>query len=474
MNISFSQIKQDLNVLNFYKYKKNGYFVDIGANDGIYISNTYLLEKKYNWKGICIEPLPNEYEKLKSNRDVICEKAVLFSSTGNKLEFKIFKESVYSGLTDTLTDVPVINNISNEVITIYTSTLTEILNKNNSPLFIDYLSLDTEGSELEILKGIDMKKYTFGLIHVEHNYINDIRLKIRELLLSNGYLYVKENNWDDIYIHNSLKGNFSNVFINNEIHNKKGNSISERFIDIMSDPINNLITRVDNAGMNENGNIIMYNGVKITELCYYGDFSKILELNKGCHEPSEEYLFNEVLKFMPENATMIELGSYWAFYTISFAKKVKNPINYCIEPELSGLEIGKKNCELNNVYPNFTQAFIGKKHLNIAQFIKNNNIKYVDLLHSDIQGYEYEMLDDLIPLLKTKSINYIFISTHSDELHYNCIKILKEYKYRIIASADFENETFCYDGIILACPLENIQLSEISLGSRKHTKLITI
>jgi FkbM family methyltransferase len=470
----FSQIKQDLNVLNFYKHKHNGYFVDIGANDGKYISNTYLLEKKYNWNGICIEPAPNEYDKLNKCRDCICENVALFSSSGNKLEFKVFNDSVYSGLSDTLTPHNNTINANYNTIVLYTKTLTEILDSNNAPQFIDYLSLNTEGSEYEILLGLDTNKYKFGLIHIEHNYFEHLRKKIKDFLLENGYIYVRENKWDDIYIHNSLKANFSDLFIDNEINNKKGNTIPERFIDIMSDPLNNLLPRDENAGTIENGNVIMWNGVKIVDKCYYDDFSKILELNKGCHEPSEEYLFDEVLKFMPNGATMIELGSYWAFYTISFAKKVANAINYCIEPDLNGLEIGKKNCEINNVYAHFTQAFVGKGQLNITNFIKNNNINYIDLLHSDIQGYEHEMLDDIIPLLKTKSINYIFISTHSNKLHYNCLKILKEHKYRIIASADFENETFCYDGIIVACPDNNMEVPYISLGCRKNTKLITI
>jgi FkbM family methyltransferase len=474
MNIYFSQIKQDLNVLNFYKYKRNGYFVDIGANDGKYISNTYLLEKKYNWTGICIEPAPNEYDKLTKCRNCICENVALFNSSGKKLEFKIFNDSVYSGLSNTLMSHNDTINAEYETITLYTKTLTEILDRNNAPQFIEYLSLDTEGSEYDILLGLDTNKYQFGLIHVEHNYFQDIRTKIKDFLLENGYMYVRENEWDDIYIHTSLKTNFSNLFIDNDINNIKGSSIPERFIDIMSDPMNKLIPRVENAGTIENGNIIMWNGVKIVDKCYYDDFSKILELNKGCHEPAEEYLFNEVLKYIPYGATMIELGSYWAFYTISFAKSVKNSINYCIEPELNGLEVGKKNCEINNVSAHFTQAFVGKKQLNITQYVKDNNINYIDILHSDIQGYEHEMLDDIIPLLKQKSINYIFISTHSDELHYNCLKILKEHKYRIIASADFETETFCYDGIILACPSENLQMPEIALGCRKHTPLIQI
>jgi hypothetical protein len=64
----FSQIGQDLEVLRFYNYKKNGFFIEIGASDGILLSNTYLLERNYNWRGICVEPIPSNYELLCKNR----------------------------------------------------------------------------------------------------------------------------------------------------------------------------------------------------------------------------------------------------------------------------------------------------------------------------------------------------------------------------------------------------------------------
>ena len=69
---------------------------------------------------------------------------------------------------------------------------------------LHYLSLDTEGSELEILKSVDLQKYTFGLIDVEHNFIEPRRTEIKKLLTSNGYIYVKENKFDDCYKHNSV------------------------------------------------------------------------------------------------------------------------------------------------------------------------------------------------------------------------------------------------------------------------------
>ena len=62
--MSRSQLGQDLTVLKFYNNKRDGYFIEIGASDGIKLSNTYLLESQYGWKGICVEPIPNNYNKL--------------------------------------------------------------------------------------------------------------------------------------------------------------------------------------------------------------------------------------------------------------------------------------------------------------------------------------------------------------------------------------------------------------------------
>ncbi len=262
------------------------------------------------------------------------------------------------------------------------------------------------------------------------------------------------------------------------INNKKGETFEERFIDIMSDPNNQYIIRCPDAGKIIDNNVILHNNIKVVKDCYYGSFSKILTLNKGCHEPSEERMFQLVLDDINNNSTnnnniMIELGSYWAFYSIWFNKSINNPKNYCIEPDINNLNIGKTNAKLNNVDIDFTQGFIGKKKINVCDFMKKKNINYVDILHSDIQGYEYEMLTDIIPLLKENKIKYLFISTHSDDIHYKCINLLKNNNYRIIASADFDTETFCYDGIIVACHITNNNLGTYDLGCRKHTKLTT-
>lgn len=267
---------------------------------------------------------------------------------------------------------------------------------------------------------------------------------------------------------------FSDFFIDKSTQNRKGHTFPERFIDVMSDPLNLLIPRNPDSGSVNNGFITLHNGVQVLEYGYYGDFSEILKLNKGCHEPAEEFLFQTVLKNIKNDTPIIiELGSYWAFYTTWFLKTFPSGKGFCVEPESEGLKIGKQNAEKNNVFPTFKQGFISHAHISVPKLFQEYSLEKIDILHCDIQGYEVEMLQDAASLLQNKQIKYLFISTHSNSLHTECLNILRHYNYRIIGGADFDDETFCYDGIIVACPNDVQDIPFISLGSRKHTPLRT-
>lgn len=204
--MSYSQIGQDLEVVKFYNNKELGFFIEIGASDGIYCSNTYLLEKQYNWKGICCEPIPNLFEKLVINRpNSICFSEALYNETGLTLSFDIAHNcDMLSGIAEHIDKHKSLVDANKTSIKVQTITLLDVLNKVNAPSFIEYMSLDTEGSELEILKSFDFEKYIFGLIHVEHNFVEPRRTEINTLLLSKGYIYQGENKWDDVYKHNSV------------------------------------------------------------------------------------------------------------------------------------------------------------------------------------------------------------------------------------------------------------------------------
>ncbi len=109
-----------------------------------------------------------------------------------------------SGISNNIDFHKKVVNDSKTQIIVKTISFNDLLEKSDAPLFIEYLSLDTEGSELEILKSVNLKKYTFGLIHLEHNYVEPRRRQIRELLTSNGYEYIRENQFDDCYKHKSI------------------------------------------------------------------------------------------------------------------------------------------------------------------------------------------------------------------------------------------------------------------------------
>ena len=236
--------------------------------------------------------------------------------------------------------------------------------------------------------------------------------------------------------------------------NKKAaaDDLQGRFREIMADPSNQNITRVEGAGTIKDDYIIMHNGLKVHvgDNSYYGRFSDILVLNKGVHEPQEERLFSEVLKYISPGSTMVELGAYWSFYSMWFNRDIDQAVNYMVEPEVKNLEIGKANFKLNNMKGDFTLSYVGNEGLKIDDFVKEKEIDTIDILHSDIQGYELQMLQGAEQVIKQGRIKFIFVSTHSQELHYACLKFLKQHDYIIIASADFDHETFCYDGIIVA------------------------
>ena len=197
--MSYSQLGQDIAVMDFYKDLSTGYFVDLGAYDGKFLSNSLLLEEN-GWNGICVEPLESAYENLCKIRKCYKTNKAVWRTTGSTMEFAEHETlSGFSGFSVHKNDGSDVKKIM-----LKTISLNDLLDEAGAPKFIEYLSIDTEGSEYDILSSVDYSKYTFGLIDVEHNYQEDNRRAIRTLLESNGYAYLRENKWDDCYIHKTL------------------------------------------------------------------------------------------------------------------------------------------------------------------------------------------------------------------------------------------------------------------------------
>lgn len=187
---STSQNGQDLFALCANNFVTGGFFVEVGAANGKDLSNTWLLETKFNWNGVLVEPNSTFLKELYKNRSrqVIVEKAA-WSRSGESLEFLEANE------LSTLSGFEKQDSLDRTILRTYpvtTITLTAVLDKYESPKIVNFLSVDTEGTEVEVLKGIDWFRYRFNAIVVEHNF-TAAREEINQFLEARGYLQVHSN-----------------------------------------------------------------------------------------------------------------------------------------------------------------------------------------------------------------------------------------------------------------------------------------
>lgn len=199
---SKSQLRQDLFVLSHYEFKSGGYFVEFGAANGLDLSNTYLMEKEFGWKGILAEPAITWHKDLTSNRECNIETKCVWKDSKSILTFNQVDVAELSTISEySSSDAHKNMRKKGKYYDVQTISLNDLLNKHNAPKDIDYLSIDTEGSEYEILSNFDFSEYTIGVITCEHNY-TQTRDKLFLLLTTQGYRRVFQDLslFDDWYV----------------------------------------------------------------------------------------------------------------------------------------------------------------------------------------------------------------------------------------------------------------------------------
>jgi FkbM family methyltransferase len=231
------------------------------------------------------------------------------------------------------------------------------------------------------------------------------------------------------------------------------------------------IPKVENAGFIDSEHNppfqVMHNGVKVVLGGYHGDWmQRIIASLRGHHEPQEEKVFYELLKFVNKQPVMLELGSYWAYYSLWFKKNFPDGTNYMVEPIVEKMELGKKNFALNGFTGNFLNGCIGSEYEEAMTFVdwnddqiemtqysvdyiaEKNEIAFIDVLHSDIQGAEFAMLKGCEKSIEANKIGYFCISTHADK-HDKCLDFFRQRGMHIIAEHSIEESTSA-DGLIVA------------------------
>ncbi len=198
---SHAQLFQDLWVLH-ETGEQPGYFVEFGATDGVLRSNTRLLEKK-GWTGILAEPNSAWHTALKANRSVhICTDCV-WSATGETLHFDVTDDPELAGVTGSFNSDQH-NRVIEGRLEVKTISLADLLDRYDAPEVIDFMSVDTEGSELDILQAYPFATgRRFKRICIEHNFVEEKIQALDKLLVPHGYRRVLPDlsSFDCWYVH---------------------------------------------------------------------------------------------------------------------------------------------------------------------------------------------------------------------------------------------------------------------------------
>jgi FkbM family methyltransferase len=203
--VSQSQNYQDIFALYKNHFRKNGFFVEFGATDGITGSNTYLLERDFYWSGILAEPNKVWHSSLAANRNCDISDKCVFTVTGETVEFVTTEDAALStvkgfGLDDEFGHV----RKNAPTVQVETISLLDLLKEYNAPETIDFMSVDTEGTEYGILNAFfqqNKNQYNIRCVTVEHNF-TPMRDKIHTLMAVNGYTrkFTEISRWDDFFV----------------------------------------------------------------------------------------------------------------------------------------------------------------------------------------------------------------------------------------------------------------------------------
>ncbi len=188
---SRGQCFQDIAALCFSGKKRSGFFAEVGTGNGEQLSNTFMLEKRFQWQGILFEPDRRFHESISRLRTAKLDQRPVYSCDDKVMEFL---EVSNSGELSTLSEFRRADGRSRKGSRheVRTTTLNSAFKHHNAPRDIDYISIDTEGSELEVLQGLDLIYYNVRFLTIEHNFEDGKKEAIQAYLAPFGFRTVLE------------------------------------------------------------------------------------------------------------------------------------------------------------------------------------------------------------------------------------------------------------------------------------------
>jgi FkbM family methyltransferase len=224
---------------------------------------------------------------------------------------------------------------------------------------------------------------------------------------------------------------------------------------------------------------VMHNGIVVREGCYHGAWmTEIIRQLRGHHEPQEELAFHTVLERLASDTpepTMVELGSFWAYYSLWTKQAIPATRLILVEPDPANLEVGRRNLELNGVEASaILHAAVGGEHdaeitvvwesdgrrhktrqVTIDGLMRECGLERIDLLLCDVQGAEVQALKGAARSLAEHRLRFLVVSTHHHQItgdpltHQRCLRLLEDAGVHIIAEHSV-SESCSGDGLIVA------------------------
>lgn len=239
---------------------------------------------------------------------------------------------------------------------------------------------------------------------------------------------------------------------------------------------------------------IMHNGLRVIADGYCGEWmTDLIRRCRGHHEPQEERVFHELLPHLSGNATMLELGGWWSFYSMWFMQNHPNRRTFIVEPEPEHMHVGMANSKINGLNPTFINGFVGATpsdpvpfriedgreilvpRLSVPQTLRDQGLEKLDVLHCDAQGAEHDVVLSCRELFEQARVKVLILSTHhwsisgSPITHELCLKSIVEFGGRVIAEHDVY-ESYSGDGLIVAIFGDELQaLQPIPLTYNRYS-----
>ena len=508
---SHSQNFEDVLLWRCLQDVANGFYVDVGAYEPDLDSVTRAFSDR-GWRGVNVEPALEPFTSLQRRRPHDVNLSVVAGREPGTITFFDVAGTGLSTADPTIAKSHKDSGFRVSSRTVPVLPLAEIC-RRYAPGEIHFLKIDCEGTEAAVLAGADFKHYRPWIILIEATAPNSqvqTHASWEPSLLAAGYqfawfdglnrFYVASEHGDRLILKIQMPPNVFDHFVrvsNLPAPATPAPTISQAAIGdpLLDTPISFSIEnrielarcchdcddlpRVADAGqvlLQPDGTRvqIMHNGLKVSADGYCGPWmTKLIAICRGHHEPQEERLFHQATLCLPTDATMIELGGNWSYYSAWFLQSAPQRRAVVLEPDPANRLVGEQTMRLNGLTATFVAGTAGATSRpaeafetelsgildlpcwSVPDLMAEYGMQRLDLLHCDTQGVEFAVLSGCGGLFRSGRIGLVFVSTHVHQIsgdpltHQRCLRFLQDCGAVIEAEHD-AHESYSGDGLIVA------------------------